>query len=530
VKRLDVPTEERCCRDVLQRLDVVIWEADPRTLQVGFVSQRAEQMLGHPQIEWLSDPGFLVRIVHSEDRGATVKLMRDVAADGQSRRSEIRMLAADGHEIWFRMEVYPADDQIPARRVRGLMLNITGQQEANERINVFLESAPDAIVVVDADGRMVMINHLTEEMFGFPRHELLGQTVELLVPARFHLRHVQHRQGYSKHPKTRPMGAGQNLLGRRKDGSEFPVEISLSPFETEQGTLITSIIRDITERKRAEALIQASLREKEVLLKDISRQKSFQEEIKQLNVELDGRVQERTRELLSANQELEAFSYSVSHDLRTPLRAVHGYIRILQEDYAPSLDAEGNRLLKVVATEALRMGDLIDDLLAFSRLGRQPMDVHPVDMTRLAAEVFQNIAANSPPPIPRFELKPLPSAQGDVAMLRQVFANLLGNAVKFTRGQRVPVIEVGADAGAGEVTYYVKDYGVGFDEQGSHRLFEVFQRLHSDEEFEGTGVGLALVRRVITRHGGGVRAEGKVNQGTTFYFTLPIRPDRLNSP
>ena len=254
---------------------------------------------------------------------------------------------------------------------------------------------------------------------------------------------------------------------------------------------------------------------------DVEALKQAEEKVRLLNAELEQRVRERTAQLEMANQELEAFSYSVSHDLRAPLRGVDGYVRMLQEDYGDRLDAEGTRLIGVVSSEAKRMGRLIDDLLAFSRMGRHQMQRTPVDMTALARGVFENLDRETPGTTRRFELQSLPPALGDLAMLRQVFANLLGNAVKFSRHQPAPVIEVGGSSRDGENTYYVKDNGAGFDEQYRDKLFGVFQRLHSEEEFEGTGVGLALVQRVIHRHGGKVWAESKPGLGATFYFTLP---------
>jgi len=246
---------------------------------------------------------------------------------------------------------------------------------------------------------------------------------------------------------------------------------------------------------------------------------------------------EQARALLEAvNRELECFSYSVSHDLRAPLRAISGFAQAVVEDYTPRLDDEGKRFLGLIQDNAHRMGQLIDDLLTFSRLGRQQLMEMQVDLGTLADAVFQELVAQSPGRKIRFVVHPVPPALGDKAMLRQVLANLLANAIKFTRPQAEAVIEFGyrpvaplpsrvgesqPGAPGPQGAYYVKDNGVGFDMQYVDKLFGVFQRLHSTAEFEGTGVGLAIVYRIITRHGGRVWADGHVNQGATFYFTLP---------
>ena len=257
---------------------------------------------------------------------------------------------------------------------------------------------------------------------------------------------------------------------------------------------------------------------------DVTERRLADEKIQQLNAWLEQRVRDRTSQLEATNRELEAFSYSVSHDLRAPLRAVIGFVRLIQNIYADALDAEGHRLLGVVAGEALRMGRLIDDLLEFSRMGRQQMAHTSIDMAAMVCAEFESLTLASTEAAPCLILKPLPQAQGDPVMLRQVFANLIGNAVKFTRRQASATIEVGGTSHEGWTTYYVKDNGVGFDEKYSHKLFGVFQRLHSADHFEGNGVGLALVQRIVHRHGGQVRAEGKPDAGATFYFTLPTSP------
>ncbi|MCX6545492.1 MAG: PAS domain S-box protein [Acidobacteria bacterium] len=254
---------------------------------------------------------------------------------------------------------------------------------------------------------------------------------------------------------------------------------------------------------------------------DVEPMKQVEEEVRTLNAELEQRVRGRTAQLEASNKDLEAFSYSVSHDLRAPLRAIDGFGRILKEDYESHLDAEGQRLLGVISSETQRMGHLIDDLLVFSRLGRQNMEALDIDMTDMAQAVFDEQAAQAPERALQLELKPLPPTQGDRAMLRVVLGNLLSNAIKFTRPRNPAVIEIGSRREDEQDVYYVKDNGVGFDMRYAHKLFGVFQRLHSSDEFEGTGVGLALAQRVVQRHGGRIWAEANVNEGAVFSFSLP---------
>ena len=246
-----------------------------------------------------------------------------------------------------------------------------------------------------------------------------------------------------------------------------------------------------------------------------------QESLWRLNAELEHRVEERTRKLKEANKELEAFSYSVSHDLRAPLRAIDGFSRILLEEYRGKFDEDGKRVLDIIRSNTQNMGRLIDDMLAFSRLSRKQMEASPVDMHGLAGDVFQQLQLGFTDQEVQFNLSPLPPTEGDPALIRQVFVNLLSNAAKYSRPRTQSVIDVSGYCENGDCVYYVKDNGVGFDMAYAKKLFGVFQRLHSVEEFEGTGVGLAIVQRIIHRHGGRVWAEGKVDEGATFFFSLP---------
>lgn len=261
-----------------------------------------------------------------------------------------------------------------------------------------------------------------------------------------------------------------------------------------------------------------------LLNRTAGRQQQAEWSLRQLNAELEDRVRERTAEIERSAREHEAFSYSVSHDLRAPLRGISGFTSILAEDHAAQLDAEGRRLLEIIIRDTRRMGELIDDLLAFSRFGRQQLEPAPVDMNELVREVWADLANSSHGSAVRLAAGPLPPAHGDRPLLRQVWFNLLSNALKFSARQPDPVVEVGGVTADDLHTYQVRDHGVGFDPRFADKLFGVFQRLHSEDEFEGTGVGLAIVQRIVQRHGGTVQAASRPGEGATFTFTLPTQP------
>ena len=243
--------------------------------------------------------------------------------------------------------------------------------------------------------------------------------------------------------------------------------------------------------------------------------------LQELKTNLEKKVHERTKQLEVINKELESFSYSVSHDLRAPLRAIDGFSRILEEDYSKKLDEDGKRTLNTIIESTKQMGRLIDDLLAFSRLGRQEVKKQEVDMNALVNEVYNELRLQNPERAIDVRIRKLPPAFADASLMRQVWTNYLSNAIKFTRNNPKAVIEVGAKPLDGSTTYFVKDNGVGFDMEYAGKLFGVFQRLHAQKDFEGTGVGLAIVKRVVERHGGTVAAEAKLNKGATVSFTLP---------
>ena len=283
-----------------------------------------------------------------------------------------------------------------------------------------------------------------------------------------------------------------------------------SVYRDEAGEVagIFAAARDISERKHAEAqLLQHRQRLEELVA---TRTSDLEQAI--------GR-------LTAANQELETFAYSVSHDLRAPLRAIDGFSNILLKDYSDKFDEEGKRLLQVVRDGATRMGQLIEDILAFSRVSRQELAVSDTDMGSLVQDTLRELAPAMADRAIEMKVGPLPRVVGDPRMLQRVWTNLLDNAIKYTGRKPNTVIEVGARAEGGETVFFVKDNGVGFNMQYVDKLFGVFQRLHGTEQFIGTGIGLAIVKRIVTRHGGRVWAEGKVGEGATFYFALPHAGD-----
>jgi len=439
-------------------------------------------------------------MVHPEDHDLYLETVRAVAEAGSSARCEMRLLAATGQYRWLQVRV---TNRVDDPQIGALVVNahdITELHQALSRVvdlAGIIEGSLNEIYVIDQETLLFLyVNDAARNNIGYSRDELYTMAPYDIKP---------DFDQASFREFMRPLLNQEVDVLRfesehaRSDGTRYPVEVVLQRSRYGQQPALAAIILDITERKRAEQALQ------------------------RLNEELEDRVRQRTAQLQASNDELQAFTHSVSHDLRAPLRAISGFGQILCEDYGPQLDDEGRRLLGVISGSVERMNKLINSLLGLSRATRQEMDLESCDMRALAEAAWCDVSVSESASA-SLSLGEMPSAVVDPALMRQVWVNLLSNAIKYSQPVAEPAIEISGALREDCLLYQVRDNGVGFDPAYAHKLFTVFQRLHGNDEFEGVGVGLALVQRIISRHGGQVWAEGQPGQGATFSFSLPLRP------
>jgi PAS domain S-box-containing protein len=472
-------------------------------------------------------------------------------------------------------------------------------KRSEERFRGLLETAPDAMVIVDDAGRIALVNAQTEKLLGYTREDLFGREVEVLVPDRFRAGHVRRRNRFLAQPTTRPMGAGLELYALRKDGSELPVEISLSPLETEEGTLVSAAVRDVTERRRAEEMSRrlASIVEysgdailvkgpegivmewnrgaerlfgytaEEAIGKSVNllippeladeereilrcvfagvavehyETVRLRKDGSRIDISLlvspirarDGAVvaassiarditerKRADRELARSNEELEQFAYVASHDLSEPLRVIGGFVQLLQRRYEGQLDADADRFIGATVSGVQRMQARIDALLAYSRVGRGEIEPEPVDCSEVLREAIASLRALLDETDGEITSEDLPTVRGSAVLLTHLLQNLLSNALKFADGAP-PRVAVSAERLDGEWRFSVTDNGPGIEPRHSERIFRLFQRLHG-REHAGTGIGLALCKQIVERHGGRIWVEPAEEGGSVFRFTLP---------
>lgn len=459
------------------------------------VNRRLCEIVGYSREELLATD--FASITHPDDLAADLENVRTLLAGAvETYTTEKRYIRKDGRPVWTNLTVsLVRTDSNEPRYFISVVEDISGRKAAEQatvRQADLLEQAQEPILAWELGGGIIYWNHAAEELYGFSREEALGQrshdllkTVQPLPVREFEARLEQngHWEG--------------ELTHTTKDGRVIVVESRHKVVREDGRLVVLESNRDVTGRKRVER------------------------QLSEVNASLEKRVEERTLQLHEANRELEAFAYSVSHDLRAPLRSIDGFGQILLRDYAGKIiDADGERYIKKMSAAAVRMADLIQDLLSLSRIARAELTKRRVDMSELARLVTAELSNQSPERKVEVRIQDHLMVQADPRLLRVALDNLLGNAWKFTGKEPHPCIEFGSVKAAGKTVYFVRDNGAGFSMEHAGNLFAPFQRLHRDAEFEGTGIGLAIVQRVIHKHGGTISAEAAAGRGATFHFTL----------
>ncbi len=364
------------------------------------------------------------------------------------------------------------------------IIDITERKKAEDRFRLVVELSPYCMVLVNKEGVITLVNKQTEILFGYERNELMGQKLEILIPHRFSKEHPGYRKQFFKDLKNRPMGPGKDLFARRKDGSEVPVEIGLNPIETTDGQMVLASVIDITERKHQEATLKKQI------------------------------------ELETKNKELEQFAYIASHDLQEPLRTVSNYMQIFEEDYFEQLDTNAHNYIRSVKNATQRMSMLVKALLHYSRLGRDKKLTHS-SLQVLVSTVIADLKTVIDSSGAIIEIGNLPELNVFETELRQLFQNLITNAIKFKRKNQTPHIQINAEK-SGDLWYFsVRDNGIGIKPEHFGRIFEIFQRLNPGTEYEGNGIGLANCKKIVEIHKGDIWIESALGEGSTFFFTIP---------
>ncbi len=450
---------------------------------IALINREAERLFGYAREELLG--AAIERLIpmrlHDRHPEFRMEFNAHPTARAMGAGRDLFGVRKDGVEIPLEIGLNPVktDDGL---FVLASIVDITARKRAEDRFRVAVESSPNGMVMIDRAGRIVLVNKEIENLFGYPRDELMGRPIEMLVPMEMRTAHPDLRTNFFGHPHSRAMGTGRDLFGRRKNGTEVPVEIGLNPIETDEGLFVLASVVDISARKQAE------------------------------------------EELRRSNEELERFAYVASHDLQEPLRTVASYVQLLERRYRDKLDTDAAEFIDFAVQGAKRMQRLIDDLLAFSRVGTRGNALIPVDAGASVDMSMESLRAAITDSGASIEHNGLPMVLADPVQLQQLFVNLIGNAVKF-RGAEPPRVRVHAEREGSRWKFSVEDNGIGIEAQFFDRIFVIFQRLHVRDSFPGTGIGLAICKKIVERHGGRIWVTSHPGQGTTFCFTLHALPD-----
>lgn len=473
----------------LESSDDAVIATTPEGIITGW-NPAAEKLYGYAPEEVLGKASHM--LVAEERQDNHRERLDTIAKGGGFDDLEVLHVTKDGRPLILEARV--SSVRGPSGALIGavaMLSDVSEKRQLQAKFQMAFEASPSGMIMIDAAGLITLSNSQIAKMFGYAPGELIGQRIEILVPESARAQHPANLASFVAAPSTRAMGAGRDLRGRRKDGSEFPVEIGLAPIQTEAGLLVLAAVVDISERNKAAAALMA-----------------------------------KTRELERSNAELEQFAYVASHDLREPLRMVASYTELLAERYGGKLDERADKYIGYIIDGARRMQRLVSDLLALSRVGTQGKPMEPID----SANVVKNVIRAMTPSIreTNAQIAPgsLPVVAADEVQLGQLFQNLIGNAIKFRAPDRPPSIIIDAKRANGAWVFSVQDNGIGIESQYSERIFQMFQRLHGRDEYEGNGIGLAIAKKIVERHGGTIWLSSTVGEGTVFYFSLPVTDER----
>jgi PAS domain S-box-containing protein len=392
--------------------------------------------------------------------------------------------------------------------------------QMEDRYRGLLEAAPDAMVVVNQAGEIVLLNVQADKQFGYSRDELVGQKVKNIIPDGFAERLIADGTRSAEEALAQQIGTGIELSGRRKDGSEFPIEIMLSPLQSAEGILVTAAIRNISARKKSE--------------EDNAALENQATSLQTARDAMERRVDERTKELAIANQvleesnlELKQFAYIASHDLQSPLRSISGFVQLLQLEYEGKLNEQADDWIRRTVQSIGQMQTLIRDLLCYSRVEARSRPFVRIPFLDVVVDAITLLESSIHDSAGKVTWGPLPDVIGDRSQLVQLIQNLIGNGLTY-HGNKPPRIHISAERGAEEWIFSVHDDGIGIDPKYYEQIFEIFKRLHDQKDYPGTGIGLAVCRRVVSRHGGKIWAKSEPGNGSTFYFTIPEGTEQPN--